>query len=419
MTATTYLPRGRPGRPPRPRLRPPRRRLDRGADRRVRRAGRRWAACSPPSATSPAGWPASPMPFPPRDDPDDGHPLRRATRREMQQVHRLDEPELRRSSADAAPELAAAAYGYGLFDLGRPSARPDRRPRRRLSRVRLAHALAPGVRASASSRVGNARYAPIYLAGPRGAGPAGRARAGDGPPGRVRGRPTIEARAGVERLLRALGRCSWPTALFAMNVDLDEPLERRRATFERLRGAHGALRPDPNAEPEIIDPAHLSWWLRGERGRVRVDILLDPELPPRVQSLTLVVRAGAAGRARRDRRADRRAARNAGPPGPPTWRSRTPSTGRRSGGRCVRPRPVGVRSTLGPVDRGDGDATGDVAARRASGPARPRARARPRERGADRGRVRAPAPLGGGPGDAERQSRRAQGILTRLKLVPL
>ena len=28
--------------------------------------------------------------FPPRDGPDDGHPLRRATRREMQQVNALD-----------------------------------------------------------------------------------------------------------------------------------------------------------------------------------------------------------------------------------------------------------------------------------------------------------------------------------------
>ena len=54
-----------------------------------------------------------------------------------------------------------------------------------------------------------------------------------------------------------------------MNVDLDEPLERRRATFERLRGVHGRSRPDPDAEPESASPAHLSWWLRGERGRVR------------------------------------------------------------------------------------------------------------------------------------------------------
>ncbi len=98
---------------------------------------------------------------------------------------------------------------------------------------------------------------------------------------------TIEARAGVERLL-----ADWDDELaerlFAMNVDLDEPLERRRATFERLRGVHGTLRPDPDAEPESGTPAHLSWWLVGERGRVGVDILLDPELPPRVQRLTLI-----------------------------------------------------------------------------------------------------------------------------------
>src|SRR4029079_1481656 len=52
--------------------------------------------------------------MPPRDDPDTGHPLRRASLREMQQVHRPEGAELRRASTDATPDLAAAAYGYGL-----------------------------------------------------------------------------------------------------------------------------------------------------------------------------------------------------------------------------------------------------------------------------------------------------------------
>ena len=53
--------------------------------------------------------------FPPRDAPDDGHPLRRATRREMQQARRSIDPELTWASTEAAPILLGGGYGYGLF----------------------------------------------------------------------------------------------------------------------------------------------------------------------------------------------------------------------------------------------------------------------------------------------------------------
>jgi serine-type D-Ala-D-Ala carboxypeptidase/endopeptidase len=75
--------------------------------------------------------------------------------------------------------------------------------------------------------------------------------------------------------------------LFAMNVDLDEPLPRRRAELERLRQVHGSLRPDASVAPESDSPAHLAWWLHGERGRVRIEILLSPENMPRIQKLTI------------------------------------------------------------------------------------------------------------------------------------
>jgi hypothetical protein len=76
-------------------------------------------------------------------------------------------------------------------------------------------------------------------------------------------------------------------ALFAMNVELDEPLASRRATIEALRARHGTLRPDPDEPTESNTAFHLAWWLAGDRGRVRAEILLSPELPPRVQALTL------------------------------------------------------------------------------------------------------------------------------------
>jgi hypothetical protein len=97
---------------------------------------------------------------------------------------------------------------------------------------------------------------------------------------------TLGARILVEGLL-----ASWDDAVaadaFAMNVDLDEPLERRRAEIERLRGVHGRLEADPDEPQTSLSSFDLTWWLRGERGRVKVELLLSPEPEPRIQALTL------------------------------------------------------------------------------------------------------------------------------------
>jgi hypothetical protein len=106
--------------------------------------------------------------------------------------------------------------------------------------------------------------------------------------GRVR-RPepwpeTTEARDAVERLL-----AGWDdevaTDLFAMNVELDEPLADRQAAMAKIQATHGALTPDEADTVTTWGPGHVEWWLRGERGRVRVEMILDPESPPRVQWL--------------------------------------------------------------------------------------------------------------------------------------
>ncbi|HET7026536.1 MAG TPA: hypothetical protein VFI28_02470, partial [Candidatus Limnocylindrales bacterium] len=105
------------------------------------------------------------------------------------------------------------------------------------------------------------------------------------PPRRITAAPaTVAARAVVERLLDGWDD-GLASELFAMNVELDDPLPRRRAAIERIRSVHGHLTPD-DAEPATSrSPFQLEWWLRGERGRVQVELLLDPELPPRVQLL--------------------------------------------------------------------------------------------------------------------------------------
>ncbi|HEX9354083.1 MAG TPA: hypothetical protein VF933_09745, partial [Streptosporangiaceae bacterium] len=87
--------------------------------------------------------------------------------------------------------------------------------------------------------------------------------------------------------------------LFAGNVALDDPLPRRREKIARMwerLGAPAPGRPVPRSQggvaprpPEFDSPAHCRWWLRGERADTQVEILLTPETPPRVQSLTLTV----------------------------------------------------------------------------------------------------------------------------------
>ncbi len=223
--------------------------------------------------------------YPPRDGPEDGHPLSRASRRDMQQVHRTEAPRLSWEKADALPTLELGGYGYGLaisHDL-------------RLGRVVSHGGGYPGfgshMRWHPASGIGvigfaNARYTrmdiPVQeaLAVLVGSGTGRVSRWGPWP-------ETLTARTAVEKLLDRWNDDE-ARSLFAMNVDLDEPLARRRAAIEQLHDVHGPLRPDPSEEPRSDSPAHLAWWMDGARGgRVQVEILLDPEKPPLVQKLTL------------------------------------------------------------------------------------------------------------------------------------
>src|SRR4051812_46240754 len=52
--------------------------------------------------------------YPPRDDPEGGHPLRRSSRREQQQPHRAYPPQVEWHAVDAPPVVRAAAYGFGV-----------------------------------------------------------------------------------------------------------------------------------------------------------------------------------------------------------------------------------------------------------------------------------------------------------------
>ncbi len=222
--------------------------------------------------------------YPPRGDADRNHPLHRATRREMQQVQRSIEPELTWRSVELPPTLSSGGYGYGLFvsddlRLGRVVGHGGGYPGFG-SNMRWHPASGIGVIA-----FGNARYAPTLH--PVVEALASLVRRLPDRTRRVVPWPqTIAARASVERLLKRWDEAD-ATALFSMNVELDEPLARRRAAIDRLRKVHGALMADPSVEPETHGPSHLAWWMRGDRGRVRIEVLMSPERPPRVQALGL------------------------------------------------------------------------------------------------------------------------------------
>ena len=225
--------------------------------------------------------------WPPRDGPESGHPLSRASRREMQLPMVPADGGLRLSAtaADAMPDVESVHYGFGLFQVD------DVRHGRSIghgggypgfgSHMRWHPASGLGVIAFA-----NGRYAPASLLAKEIMGVVLEA---DVAPLR-RTRPTDAtraARAAVERLIAA-----WDdhlaTELFAMNVELDEPVTARKAVLERIRERHGQLTPDPAVAGQSLTGFHNVWWLRGTRGgRVRVEILLTPEASPKVQTLAI------------------------------------------------------------------------------------------------------------------------------------
>lgn len=222
--------------------------------------------------------------FPPRDGPEGAHPLRRASRREMQQANVSAGMVLTHPSPDALPMTVSESYGYGLFIVDHIS----------LGRIVTHGGGYPGfgtnMRWHPSSGIGvivlaNGRYAPSTVFAREQLDELVRSEAA--PIRRVRPTDaTRAARAAVEVLIARWddGRAA---DLFAMNMELDEPLEHRKATLKRLRQRHGTLRPDSSLPEESRTPFHLAWWMAGDTGRVRVEILLSPELPPKVQTFAV------------------------------------------------------------------------------------------------------------------------------------
>jgi CubicO group peptidase (beta-lactamase class C family) len=222
--------------------------------------------------------------FPARDDAEGGHPLRRSTRREMQQVQRVFGPEVPAHAPDAEPMLESGGYGFGLFvhqdlDLGTIVSHAGGYPG-----FGSHMAWHPGTGLGVIG-LGNVRYAPVRPVVDEML--AMLVRAEVAPPRRVVPMPVVEAfRTLVEGLLR-----HWDDGVadgaFAMNMDLDEPRDLRRAAAVKIADELGPFHRDPARPDRSASPADLTWWLRGERGWVRAEILVTPEPGPLLQRLAL------------------------------------------------------------------------------------------------------------------------------------
>ncbi len=220
--------------------------------------------------------------FPARSDPEGPHPLRRATRREMQQVQRAFSVEVRAAAPDADAPVVAGGYGFGLFvqedaDLGTIVTHSGGYPG--FGSCMTWHpATGLGVVA-----LGNLRYA--RMSPPAQDVLAGLVRDGHAPRRAVRPAPVVDRfRVVAEGLI-----ASWDDTVadeaFAMNMDLDEPRDVRRAAVERVTRDLGPLRRDGERPVTSASAAHCRWWLRGERGWAELEILVTPESSPRIQAM--------------------------------------------------------------------------------------------------------------------------------------
>lgn len=235
------------------------------------------------------------------DGPEPPGPLSRASRREMQQMHRYAGPEHLDPDGTGGP-AGAGGYGFGLRVLEDPV----------FGRV-IGHSGGyPGFSShmtwhpgSGTAVVGfeNASYAKVGVlargvlagalkgqpgfpsGGPPSGGPASPA-SGDVPrTGVVPWPETLAARAAVERLVEA-----WDDGLarsvFAANMELDEPIADRRRRLQQVLDAVGPLRHGAREPGLSVTAGRLEWAIPGTRGALTCELSMTPEAVPKVQALT-------------------------------------------------------------------------------------------------------------------------------------
>jgi CubicO group peptidase (beta-lactamase class C family) len=249
--------------------------------------------------------------FPPGDHDDrghhgdhgDGHPLRRAARREMQLPQAVTGWKAPVRLPGGGP-VQPGYYGFGLFvdedsAVGRIVTHSGGYPgfgsnmRWHLPTGLGVIALGNGTYASMSWLAGliletivpSSPASHVALAPARDRVAAG-GRVGDQSGGAWP--ETVAAQDAVSALF-----ASWDDtaadALCTENVALDAPWAERRHALKLVRSRIGEFRPSDTRAPESDTPAHRRWWLTGAHGTVQAQIQLSPQRPPRVQSMLIAV----------------------------------------------------------------------------------------------------------------------------------
>jgi CubicO group peptidase (beta-lactamase class C family) len=243
-----------------------------------------FAAAYPPDDTATADGP-----------PPDPHPLSRASRRQMQ----LPQAVTGWRAPDripGGPPAAPSYYGFGLFVDEDPA----------VGRIVSHSGGYPGfgsnmrwhpATGTAVIALGNGTYSPMYAlaelvlkalltrstAAHVALAPAVRgARAGAPWP------ETLAAADAASALVEHWDDAR-ADALFTENVPLDRPYPERQADLALLRERIGAFSVDTSRPAESDTPAHRRWWLAGEHAVVAAAIQLNPQRPPRVQSLAVAI----------------------------------------------------------------------------------------------------------------------------------
>jgi CubicO group peptidase (beta-lactamase class C family) len=219
--------------------------------------------------------------WPPRDDPDNG-PVRRSSVREMQQVWRPSPATVTRDSVEMPLRLNAGGYGFGLrvwqncgvshlvaHSGGLPGFGSHMRwlPEHGVAIVAMGN-----LTYTSWGRVADDALDALDRTGglrPRVPQPSA---------------ALLAARTAVSRLIDRWDDAA-AAAIAADNLFLDEPIDRRRARVESIRGTLGACRPGGTFDVE--NALRGTWKMTCDRGWLRVGVTLAPTSPPRVQSWTI------------------------------------------------------------------------------------------------------------------------------------
>jgi CubicO group peptidase (beta-lactamase class C family) len=224
--------------------------------------------------------------FPPRDG-DDDTVLARASRREMQQQHRVLPFDLVEGTAGRNRLVSKgfpwglSGYGYGLFVESAPELGPISQHIGGYpgfgSYMGWHQASGLGVVAFA-----NGTYAPVAV--PARAALEALLQQDQAGPAEVR--PSAQLQYALRLVERVIAD---PMALqepaFARNVLLDIPLSERVAAITDARELVGE--PDGQAEIEIRSPSEAMYRLPASRGRLDVTVALTPTDPPRIHTFAV------------------------------------------------------------------------------------------------------------------------------------